>query len=151
MKKLMRTFPRVFGTQDHPHVQGKAAKKMLRPHGRVPNASMSIDVSGLVVNCTPSAGRMLQGAGTGLAGRAIRDVFPELPFSANTPGYNLAYAIFHAAGKHWVRRVALLKDGRSVSIETRLSTVVGEGGREISMSLRPVLAGRRQPLSVCAI
>ena len=152
MKTPMGTLSAISTAHEYLHGWHQVTKKVLRPqpHGRMPHASLVIDAAGRVVTCTPRAARLLRCAGASLAGRAIREVFPELPFSANTLGYNLAYAVFQAAGKRWVRRVALLEDGRKIHFETTLSSVAGESGRQIVMGLRPVQLGRRQPLAACA-
>ncbi|MES2946949.1 MAG: hypothetical protein V4858_00245 [Pseudomonadota bacterium] len=71
-----------------------------------------------------------------LAGQSVTTWIPDLPFSAKTPGYNLAYAVFHGAGGTKVRRTARCAAGHGVSVDTVLSSHKVGGRRCIALDFR---------------
>jgi PAS domain S-box-containing protein len=101
------------------------------------NAIITIDTEGRITECNHEAEELLGWDADDQRGRAATSVIPTLPFSPKTPGYNLAYAIFHAANGIWMPRVAIAQDGRSVCVDTALSSAVVDSVRHITLSLRP--------------
>ena len=107
------------------------------------NAVLTIDPEGRITECNPEAKTLLGWETDGPWGRCATAVIPTLPFSPNTPGYNLAYAIFHAANGIWMPRMAYASDGRALSVDTALSSKVVNSVRHIVLSLRPTLGAPR--------
>lgn len=100
------------------------------------DAVLTIDAEGRITACTLEAKELLGWESECPEGCAVTTVIPELPFSAKTPGYNLAYAVFHSANGMCKRRVALLADGRKALVDIAMSSVVVELKRYITLSLR---------------
>lgn len=100
------------------------------------DAVLTIDAEGRISACTLEAKALLGWESECPEGCAATTVIPELPFSAKTPGYNLAYAVFHSVNGMWMRRVALLADGRKTLVDIEMSSVVVEFKRCITLTLR---------------
>ena len=100
------------------------------------NAVLTIDAEGRITDCNPEAKELLGWQSETLEGHAVTEVVPELPFSKNTPGYNLAFAVFHAANGVWMRRMARLADGRELFVDMALSSMLVNFKRHITLSLR---------------
>ena len=106
------------------------------------NAVLTINAQGRITACNTEPQELLGWSCGCPDGIAATSVMPELPFSPNTPGYNLAFAVFNAANGIWMRQVALLKDGQKVLVDVALSSVVVKFRRYITLSMRipsPVL------------
>lgn len=99
-------------------------------------AVLTIDAEGRITDCNPEANELLGWRSETLEGHPITEVVPELPFSPNTPGYNLAFAVFHAANDVWMQRMARLADGRELFIDMALSSMLVNFKRHITLSLR---------------
>ena len=100
------------------------------------DAVLTVDKQGRIANCNQVAKTLLGWEGAVLEGHPVTDVIPELPFSPNTPGYNLAFAIFHAGNGAWMRRIALMVDGKRIAVDTALSSVKIGYKRQIKLCLR---------------
>jgi len=98
--------------------------------------TLTLDVEGGITSCDEGIEYVLGSQADALAGKAVTAVMPELPFSAQTPGYNLAYAIFHGANGAKVRRTARSGNGNSLAVETVLSSRNVEGRRSITLDFR---------------
>lgn len=109
-----------------------------RPAHQTPehDAVLTLDAEGRITACTLEAKELLGWELEYPEGCAATTVLPELPFSAKTPGYNLAYAVFHSANGMWMRRVAMLADGRKALVDIEMSSVVVKFKRYITLSLR---------------
>lgn len=101
------------------------------------NAVLTIDAQGRITDCNSDAKELLGWRSEALEGHPVTEVIPELPFSPSTPGYNLAFAVFHAANGVWMRRMARLADGRELSVDMALSSMLVNFKRHITLSLRP--------------
>jgi hypothetical protein len=98
-----------------------------------------VDGVGRIERCSPSVTALLGWPAGALVGLSVSAIFPELPFAANTPGYNLAYAVFHATEGRWTRRTALSAQGLKVPVDIALSKVTVAGRPCIALRLRPRL------------
>jgi PAS domain S-box-containing protein len=103
------------------------------------NAVLTIDAEGRITDCNQEANELLGWRSETLEGHPVTEVVPELPFSPNTPGYNLAFAVFHAANGVWMRRMARLADGRELFVDMALSSMLVNFKRHITLSFRPSL------------
>jgi PAS domain S-box-containing protein len=101
------------------------------------NAELVIDISNRITGCSPAASRLLGQSSERLAGQAIDSLIAELPFSANTPYYNLAYAVFHAANGTSLSRTASTADGAEIAVDITFSSTVMNGRRLITLNLAP--------------
>ncbi len=110
-------------------------------HASECNAVLTLNAEGRITDCNLGAKELLGWESETPEGCAATTVIPELPFSSKTPGYNLAYAVFHSANGLWQRRVALLADGRQTFVDIELSSVVVKFRRYITLSLRPSIPG----------
>ncbi len=99
-------------------------------------AVLIVNKQGFIANCNQVA-RALFGWDSGvLKGHPVTDVMPELPFSPDTPGYNLAFAIFHAGKGAGMRCIAVMVDGKRIAVDTALSSVKIGYKRQIKLCLR---------------
>lgn len=100
------------------------------------HAALRLDAHGRITHASPAASELLGSTSDELTGQVASAVIPGLPLSPTTPGYNMAYAVFHAADGAWVRRTALSMDGRRIPVETAFFVDEAPGQRPISLSLR---------------
>lgn len=71
------------------------------------------DLHAMVCFCSPPLAAALRFELAGVSGRDVRSLCPDLPFRRNTPGYNLAMAVFMA--KEGLQPVQLVSaDGGSL-------------------------------------
>ena len=90
-------------------------------------ADLTLDLEGRITDCTPAAARLLACNADSLTGQAIKTVIAQLPLAPDTPGYNLAYAVFHGRDGGWVRRVARLQNGQKIAVEVALGSTYWQG------------------------
>lgn len=102
-------------------------------------ASLVINGAGHIEDCSPQLTASLGWPAGGLVGLPVSTVIAKLPFAVNTPGYNLAYAVFHSAEGVWIRSIALSARGVKVPVDIALSKVIFQGKHCIGISLRPPL------------
>lgn len=107
----------------------------------VAHGAVVLDRFGIVRYCDTRALKLLGAGPDGLIGRDIRSLIPELPISARTPGYNLAYATFCATRGPRLCR-ALGSNGRAANLEIWLDKLHG---------YHEILIGMRQPVARVAI
>jgi hypothetical protein len=101
--------------------------------------SLVVDGVGRIERCSPNVTALLGWPAGALVGLSVSAIFPELPFAANTPGYNLAYAVFHATEGRWTRRTAVSAQGLKVPVDIALSRATVAGKPCIALRLRPRL------------
>lgn len=99
--------------------------------------TLTLDVEGHIQSSDRTAMHVLGPQTDALTGNAIKSVVPDLPFSESTPGYNMAYAVFHGAKGAKVRRTVLATNGQRIPVETILSYRNHEGDRSITFRFRP--------------
>ncbi len=112
-------------------------KSSINPAARaVELATMILDKSGIVRYCNAAAARLFRASTRELTQRHITALIPGLPFNSETPGYNIAYAAFWAAGRPW--RVFGGADSRGCSLwlHVLLDKLELEGGYQILLNLR---------------
>ncbi|CAK0780268.1 hypothetical protein CCP3SC15_720002 [Gammaproteobacteria bacterium] len=102
------------------------------------DAALIIDIDGRINCCSPAAAELLGSGSEILRGNTVAAVIPGLPFTPNTPEYNIAYAIFHGADDLWVRHTALSVDGRKIPIDVAFVGVMNNGGAFIVLTIKPV-------------
>lgn len=100
-------------------------------------AALTLDAHGRITHSNPAASALLGRTTEELTGQAVATVIQGLPFVAATPGYNMAYAVFHAADGAWAQRTALSADGRQLPVETAVAFGTLDGERRITLRLRP--------------
>lgn len=108
------------------------------------HAALMLDAHGRITQSNQAANTLLGRTPEELTGQTVATVIKGLPFAATTPGYNMAYAVFHAADGTWARRTAVSTDGIHIPIETAVSFGALDGERRIKLRLRP------QPQTVIA-
>ena len=101
------------------------------------DAALIIDSHGRIADASMGAAALLGRRLDALLGHAITSVMPRLPLAADTPGYNMAYAIFQGANPGWQAHAALTADGRQVPVEAALASALVNGARFITLCLRP--------------
>jgi PAS domain-containing protein len=99
-------------------------------------ATMVLDKSGIVRYCNAAAARLFRAKTLELARRHITALIPGLPFNAETPGYNVAYATFWATGGRWRLFGGADSEGRSLWLHVLLDKLELEGGHQILLNLR---------------
>lgn len=109
-------------------------------------AALLLDSEGRVTDANEAAATLLGYPMGALEGLAINQLIADLPLSATTPGYNLAYAAFHAAATEWPAHTALTARGHFLPIELSIASMRVHGMRVIALTLRPA-AGVARPLA----
>lgn len=106
-------------------------------------ATMILDKSGIVRYYNAAAACLFRASTWELARRHITALIPGLPFNAETPGYNVAYAAFWAAGGRW--RVFGGEDtkGSPMRLHVLMDKLELEGDHQILLILRQA-AGSEQ-------
>ena len=81
------------------------------------SAALVMDINGCIVESNLAATDLLGCPPESLAGQDITVVLPGLPFSQETPGYNLAYVGVNHAMDAWKKHTAHTPSGGSISVE----------------------------------
>lgn len=102
-------------------------------------SSLVVDGGGRIEACSAHLAASLGWPAETLVGLPVSTVIEKLPFAVNTPGYNLAYAVFHSTGRVWIRSIALSAQGLKIPVDIALSKVVVKGKCCIGLRLRPPL------------
>lgn len=130
----------------HPSARPPAHPPALLPwRGKAPEAALLLDSEGRITDSNPAAECLLRSEAGALQGQGISQHIPGLPLSASTPGYNLAYAAFHAGQGRWLAHTAALPQGGWQPIEVWFACVRVHGMRVIALTLRPAGGAQRQP------
>lgn len=106
-------------------------------------AALLLDIEGRITDANSAAATLLGRRASALEGQDISQLIPDLPLSRTTPGYNLAYAAFHAGATGWLAHTALTVQGEFLPIEFSLACVRVHGVRVIALTLRPALGTPR--------
>jgi transcriptional regulator of aromatic amino acid metabolism len=101
-------------------------------------AALTLDLYGHVLNGTQAAAQLLGMRLESLAGHTASALISPLPLGRTTPGYNLAYATFHAFGKVWQRRTSHSADHGQFEEEVAMAMMTWRGARAIRLTLRPL-------------
>ncbi|MEI8171607.1 MAG: PAS domain-containing protein, partial [Rhodoferax sp.] len=89
--------------------------KLMPPSDR--KAAMVMDINGCIAECNLAATDLLGRQPESLVGQNVSDVLPGLPFSQETPGYNLAYVGMNHALDAWKKQIARTPSGGSIDVE----------------------------------
>ena len=95
-----------------------------------------LDCRGTVRFCNHD-GRRLLGGGTDFLGGPITALLPELRLKPATPGYNVAYALFHFPSQGWYPVRAISGEGQFLSLELSVSVLRVENKYQLLLALRP--------------
>ena len=106
-------------------------------------AALVLDSEGRVTDANEAAATLLGYPMGALEGLAVNQLIPDLPLSMTTPGYNLAYAAFHAAATDWPTHAALTAGGQFLPIDLSIACVRVHGMRVIALTLRPAASAAR--------
>lgn len=110
------------------------------------HATLILDLSGRIRYCSAAAGQLFRRHPAEMIGGPIAALLPELPIRADTPGYNLAYAIFWFSSAGWRRLRITIPAGRGFLLDVSADTVMLEGKRGLVLVLRlPVARDRGMP------
>lgn len=104
-------------------------------------ASLVMDIRGCIVDCNLDASELLGQTAESLAGQSIGAFLPDLPFSPQTPGKNLAYVGLNLAIDRWKPHTALTPIGIPIAVEITLHILKRRGKCFIALGLRQPLAG----------
>jgi PAS domain-containing protein len=105
-----------------------------------PDANLAIDNSGHIVECNQPALAMFGLNHGSLLGHAVTEVIPTLPLSPQTPGYNLAYGIFHSAATHAAQHLARTAQQTTLPVHVTFARLLRHGQHILVLSLKPVPA-----------
>lgn len=114
-------------------IAGKSCRRVAN------NAIVIMDIDGQITDCNCAAAELLNRNADELPGEPLMAMLSGLPFAPDTPGYNLAYAGFHAADEHWLPGTARLTDGSRIAVDIAFSTAKTNRQRFIVLTLRPSL------------
>lgn len=107
------------------------------------NATVTVDAYGRITDYSLAGAQLLGCPVENLMGKPLSQFLEQLPFGQNTPGYNLAYAVFHGAGGRWQRHTAATPDGQVVGVDVALSSVMMDGNRAIKLTLKAANSGEQ--------
>lgn len=99
-------------------------------------ASLVLDELGTVCFCSNATARLFGAGAHPLIGRPVRELIPDLPFSAETPGYNVAYATFWAGETSGYEFQGLDSRRRPFRVVVSFEKLVLEGRHQIVVNLR---------------
>ncbi|WP_169132064.1 PAS domain-containing protein [Aromatoleum evansii] len=99
-----------------PHHLAAAAAAEGARHGIV-----VLDTHGIVRFCTTDAAQVFGGEVGDLVGRPVASLVAELKLRRDTPGYNVAYALFCFPRQQWRTVQAMTHDGRPFLLELSIS------------------------------
>ena len=106
-------------------------------------AVVIIDSAGRIAVSSAAAMQLLGWQDDALAGRPLSTAISDLPFTENTPGYNIAYAIVNRVDERWTQHKALSGDGTVAPIEVAVSNVTKRLPFFITLKLRPTATHSR--------
>lgn len=87
------------------------------------STSVILDQHGCIRSCGQGVAALARLAAQALDGQSIKALLPTLPFQPGTPGYNVAFAVFHANNKrHTVCRMNT-GDGVPLVVEVALTVL----------------------------
>lgn len=106
-------------------------------HKVTSHAVVITDADGRVTDCNGAAAKLLNRQPEKLPGENLSTLLPGLPFARETPGYNLAYAGFHAGAERWLSGTAHMNDGSRIAVDISFRTAKRNHQRFIMLTLRP--------------
>lgn len=108
------------------------------------DAALTVDAHGRITTYSPAAAALLGRGAEDLSGDDLSLWIKQLPFRPDTPGYNLAYAVFHGARGLWHRYTVVSPGGQSIPLDVALSSVMMNGVRSIQLTLKAAAASGQQ-------
>lgn len=97
-------------------------------------AALILDTESRVVHCGPAATALLGQHADAMTNRPVRAIFPALPLSPHTPGYNIAYAAIHGAQRHWTLHWAQTVRGDLMRLQILFASM--KKGKELFIALQ---------------
>lgn len=107
------------------------------------DAALTADAQGVITDYSLAAAHLLGRSAESLTGKPLNQLIHQLPFGPNTPGYNLAYAIFHGVDSRWQRHTSVAPDGRVIAVDVALASVMMNGKRAIKLTLKAPDSGQQ--------
>lgn len=100
------------------------------------STSVVLDQYGCIRACGQQIAALAGVAGQVLHGQPIKSLLPTLPFQPGTPGYNVAFAVFHASTRR--RTVCEMKkgDGVPLAVDFSLSVIETHPAYLFSLDIR---------------
>lgn len=98
--------------------------------------ALILDTQGRVVHCSPAAAALLGQEADTMANHPVKAVFPGLPMSQNTPGYNVAYASLKGAQGLWAQHWTHIANGAPIALEILFACIKRKGVLFITLYLR---------------
>lgn len=106
------------------------------------NASVTVDAHARITGASPAGAQLLGRQVESLLGQPLSKLIDHLPFGDNTPGYNLAYAVYHGVGGAWQRHTTATPNGQVVGLDVALSSVMMNGSRAIQLTIKAADSGQ---------
>jgi PAS domain-containing protein len=113
-------------------------------------AALILDTQGRVVHCSPAANALLGQHADTMVDLPVKAVFPKLPMSPQTPGYNLAYAAIHGTRDNWMLHWAQTLGGGCIGLLVRFGRVKMNGALYIALTLSADMSVRAAAPLFCA-
>jgi len=107
------------------------------------DATVTVDIHGRITDHSMAGAQLLGCQVENLMGKPLSQFLDQLPFGDNTPGYNLAYAVFHGAGGRWQRHSVAKPGGLVSGVDVALSSVMLNGSRAIQLTLKASDSGQQ--------
>lgn len=108
----------------------------LPPPEETGHAMLILDLPARIRYCCAAAGRLFRRRADGMIGHPVAALLPDLPLRDNTPGYNLAYVVFHFPSAGWQRLRGSDAAGSHLALDVSIGTMMFEGRRGLVMTLR---------------
>lgn len=107
------------------------------------DAALVIDAESHIVRCSQSVADLMGKTVEALTNRPVKEIFPRLPMTAKTPGYNLAYAAIHGAQGGWMRHFGRPTNGALIPLEISFTCMKVDKKFQIAINIR---SGQSLPL-----
>lgn len=104
-------------------MSGSHAAPVKRALARM-STSIILDQYGCIRACGQHVAALAGVAGQTLSGHPIKSLLPTLPFQPGTPGYNVAFAVFHANSLR--RTVCKMNKGDGIALAVEVTLTVLE-------------------------
>jgi len=102
--------------------------------------ALVINIASQIICCSPAAVELFGRRLNDLLDNAVTALIPDLPFSPETPGYNMAYAAYYGiVNGPWIRHTALLASGLKIPVDILFSNIMNTGNSLIILTLKPVV------------
>lgn len=119
------------------HNRRRAMHVARQQEDQIGQAVLTLDIYGQIIAGSLGAAHLLGMRPQNLTGHTAAAFLSPLPLHHSTPGYNLAYATFHAYGHQHQRLTAHTADHGPREVDVAITVVTWRGARALRLTLKP--------------